>query len=93
MSRLARFTLALLLAGCNGTTIDELCADLSARCQDLDAQECIDDGEQLKTQAESVSCRDEFDHYVECVEDTLCDWYAQCAQSRADLDACLASRG
>ena len=92
MSRSALLCGALALAGCE-PTVDGVCEDVAdecgARASVLDIRECTEDGDWLSSRADDKDCNDEFDAYLDCVDEQLCAWDIACVESRTDLERCM----
>ncbi|MBW2456414.1 MAG: hypothetical protein JRI68_17975 [Deltaproteobacteria bacterium] len=61
---------SLGLGGC-GTSFADLCEDICdcEGCTDDELEECIEEGEELEQDAEASGCGDEFEEWVECIDD------------------------
>jgi hypothetical protein len=84
---------SLLLVGC-APTVDGLCEDLADECSaheayEIDTQKCMDNGDRLESDADDADCNDEFDTYLDCVDEQRCAWNTACVIQRAEFDHCV----
>ncbi|WP_050429966.1 hypothetical protein [Chondromyces crocatus] len=80
--------LGLALAGC-GPSVEDLCDDLLDECDDaIPHGDCVANGESLERRAERAGCEDQFEAYLDCIDDELCAWATQCTREKAALVTC-----
>jgi hypothetical protein len=46
------------------------------------------EGEEIEARAEGA-CDDGFTRYINCVEDSRCEWLEGCATERRELESCV----
>ena len=85
--RIAVATLALFVSAC-GPSVDDVCDKLSDDCDMFPYGACLDDGERLESRAESSGCEDQFEDYLDCIDDEVCEWLSRCDYERDALVAC-----
>lgn len=76
---------ALLLLGCGGASIEELC-QRSCECLgncDTQQADCEKSGKAYQDLADEVGCRDAWDAYLSCLDDEL-----TCVDGKIDESAC-----
>lgn len=85
-----RISIALLLAtfaaGC-GPEVSEICHDLEENCA-TDEDDCNEDGELLEEVAENAGCEEQWDVYLDCIDEASCGWQSACDDEGAVLEAC-----
>ncbi|MDI3289425.1 hypothetical protein [Polyangium sp. 15x6] len=81
--------LAMLSLGCQHT-VDEVCEDLG-ECTEVDANDCLTDGQRLQSTAESRGCDDAFEEYIDCVAGAVCSFRQVCQVERFALESCAGS--
>jgi hypothetical protein len=73
---------ALCLVGC-GTSPEDVCDSLCdcQGCSDRQYDDCVEAYERAQDQAERYGCGDEYEDYLDCLDDTL-----ECRYGRVDWD-------
>ena len=84
---LVAMAIALACVSC-GPTVEDICEDLQT-CPDLVGADCVDDGELLEEEASDADCDDEFSDYLDCLDQSGCDWRDGCADSRDRITDCV----
>lgn len=79
--------------GCSGHGVDDVCERLNEACDAFPADECVEEGAELEQRARDAGCDDDFDAYLECVDQARCDWAEDCRSGVERLDACVGGLG
>ncbi|HVK69148.1 MAG TPA: hypothetical protein VM694_32040 [Polyangium sp.] len=76
----------MLSLGCQNT-VEGVCEDLG-QCPDVVPDDCLSDGSELQSSAESRGCEDAFEAYIDCVAGAVCSWREVCGSQRSALESC-----
>lgn len=87
-----RFGWGLLLLVCAGcaSTVDGVCEDIADECREtIDEPACKREGDALEEVAENTGCDDAFEEHLDCLDERLCSWERDCADTLEELLECV----